>query len=143
MMSSVIFLGLRFILVVLLYAFLGFALFLMWKELKSQSFGAFATLSVPLTLELISEAERVNLVFTKTSIKVGRDPTCECIIEDPTVSAIHAKLDYRQGHWWVEDLQSTNGTYINQEPVVIPMVIANGDELLLGKAKVKVSLSGG
>ena len=37
-------------------------------------------------------------------------------------------LTYRQSQWWIEDLHSTNGTFLNQEAVLEPVVITDGDD---------------
>jgi pSer/pThr/pTyr-binding forkhead associated (FHA) protein len=60
------------------------------------------------------------------------------VLEDSTVSAQHSRLSFRQGHWWVEDLRSTNGTYLNNEPISASLVITNGDEIRCGQVVLTV-----
>jgi pSer/pThr/pTyr-binding forkhead associated (FHA) protein len=44
---------------------------------------------------------------------VGRDPRCDIVLRDVTVSRRHARLICRDGAWIVQDLGSTNGTAVN------------------------------
>ena len=69
---------------------------------------------------------------------MGRDPASDLYIEDKTISARHAKLSYHHGQWWVEDLRSTNGTFLNDEPVQEPLVLASGDRLRFGQVQWQV-----
>lgn len=58
------------------------------------------------------EGEReVNQNFVK-SFRIGRDESCEVRIVDGLVSRFHAEVKFVDGHWWINDLNSTNGLYI-------------------------------
>jgi FHA domain len=48
---------------------------------------------------------------------IGRHPSCDVIVPAPTVSRRHAQLTFRDGGWTVQDLESTNGTRVNGQPV--------------------------
>jgi len=48
---------------------------------------------------------------------VGRDPGCDIVIPDPYVSRRHARIFYRDGRWYIEDLGSRNGTYVDGEDI--------------------------
>jgi pSer/pThr/pTyr-binding forkhead associated (FHA) protein len=54
------------------------------------------------------------------------------------VSARHARLTFHHHQWWVDDLQSTNGTKLNDEPLRIPTVVANGDTIKCGQVDLTV-----
>ena len=56
---------------------------------------------------------------------------------DDAVSRLHARLALVGHHWFVEDLNSTNGTIVNGEPIFAPQVLHDGDELLLGRTRVR------
>jgi pSer/pThr/pTyr-binding forkhead associated (FHA) protein len=73
--------------------------------------------------------------FTAPEILIGRDPTCELVLDDPTVSNTHTRLAYHHGHWWLEDLHSTNGTVLNGEVVVVPLVVTTGDKVRCGQVE--------
>ena len=61
--------------------------------------------------------------FTE-SFTVGRDPTCDVQIADSSVSRFHARISPIGGHWYVEDLDSGNGTFLDSVRIreaVLPM----------------------
>jgi pSer/pThr/pTyr-binding forkhead associated (FHA) protein len=140
-MSGIILLVLRFLLAATLFAFLAVALYILWRDLKSQSDQLNQKQPPPIKLFYNLAGESQSYRFTIPAVLIGRDPACDCVINDSTVSAQHARLIHRQGQWWVEDLRSTNGTFINQEPVFIPMVVTSGDELQCGQAILTISVS--
>ena len=48
---------------------------------------------------------------------VGRGETCHLRIDDPRVSGLHAMIYYQDGRWWLRDLGSRNGTYLEGAPI--------------------------
>ena len=51
-------------------------------------------------------------------VKIGRDPgQCQLALHDPDISSVHAFICCRKGQWLVQDLGSTNGTYVNGERI--------------------------
>lgn len=48
---------------------------------------------------------------------VGRGPSCQLVIPDPAVSREHARLYFAQNHWFIQDLGSRSGTFINNQRV--------------------------
>ena len=63
---------------------------------------------------------------------IGRSPDCVVFLDDVTVSRRHAVLVERDGHWFVEDQGSLNGTFVNRERVE-SAELSDGDELQIGK----------
>jgi pSer/pThr/pTyr-binding forkhead associated (FHA) protein len=51
---------------------------------------------------------------------------------------MHARISDRNGSWIVEDLGSTNGTYLNQQKVTVPVQISPGDRIRVGKTYLEV-----
>ena len=139
-MSATILLILRILLTASLYAFIGLALYLIWRDLQQQTSPYASRLPPTLTLVHITDEEPAPLSFATPEIIIGRDPACDFQLEDSTVSAQHSRLTFRRGHWWIEDLRSTNGTSLNQEPVTTPMVITSGDELRCGQIILTVTI---
>ena len=63
---------------------------------------------------------------------LGRAAGCRVIVDDNFVSQIHARVTQRDDQILVEDLGSTNGTYLNRRRVAGPMVMNPGDRLQVG-----------
>jgi hypothetical protein len=63
---------------------------------------------------------------------IGRSPDCAVFLDDVTVSRRHAVLLERDGHWFVEDQGSLNGTFVNRRRVD-SSELSDGDELQIGK----------
>ena len=71
---------------------------------------------------------------------MGREQGCDFKLDDQAVSSQHARLSFRQQQWWLEDLASTNGTFLNGEEVTAPVVITDGDEVRLGHKGVRIEI---
>jgi pSer/pThr/pTyr-binding forkhead associated (FHA) protein len=65
-------------------------------------------------------------------LTLGRAAGCHVPIDDSYASQVHARVFQRDGSWYVEDLGSTNGTYLNRRRVAGPMVIKRRDRLQIG-----------
>ncbi len=50
--------------------------------------------------------------------RVGRDPDCEFCIDHPTISSLHCKFSLSNDGVYIQDCNSTNGTFVNDEPVM-------------------------
>jgi hypothetical protein len=72
------------------------------------------------------------------TIQIGRAPSCQIKLSDNYISQLHAKISDRNGSWVVEDLGSTNGTYLNQRKVTVPTEISPGDRIRVGKTTIEV-----
>jgi DNA-binding winged helix-turn-helix (wHTH) protein len=67
---------------------------------------------------------------------VGRDPQCSVWVDEPHVSSQHARLSVSAGQVTVEDLGSTNGTFLRGSRVTIPQPLADGDVVRFGATDV-------
>ena len=65
-------------------------------------------------------------------LSIGRAPGCQLVVDDTYVSQVHARVYGREGNYVVEDLGSTNGTYLNRKKVAGPMTMQRGDRLQVG-----------
>ena len=65
-------------------------------------------------------------------VTVGRAAGCQVTLDDSYASQLHARVFSREGTWYVEDLGSTNGTYLNRRRVAGPMVVKRRDRLQIG-----------
>jgi pSer/pThr/pTyr-binding forkhead associated (FHA) protein len=140
MMLAVIILIIRYLIVVCLFAFLGWVIFTLWRELKFQS-QMVASKKIPvITLHLENGQEITHHDYDKPEVIIGRDDDCDLRLNEEVVSSHHARLFFRSSQWWVEDLQSTNGTYLNDERVEIATVIIKGDELRIGNQIISIEI---
>lgn len=67
------------------------------------------------------------------SVRIGRSEDCEVRLTDTYASAHHARMYDRDGVWYVEDLGSTNGTYLNQRRISAPAELRAGDRVKIGR----------
>ncbi len=77
----------------------------------------------------VRQGPRPNLVFEldADSYTIGREAGNEIVIEDPQVSRRHATLTRQGPTYLLEDIGSTNGTYVNGKRVTAPVLLSNGD----------------
>lgn len=68
---------------------------------------------------------------------LGRHVRCDIVLDDLSVSRRHARLRFRDGHWVLQDLESTNGTLVNRTPVV-RCQLHPGDEVHVGSVRLVV-----
>ena len=66
------------------------------------------------------------------TVVVGRRPSCDIMMEFSNISGQHCRFSFREGYWYVEDLQSTNGTKVNGTRV-LTKVIYPGEIVTIGK----------
>jgi pSer/pThr/pTyr-binding forkhead associated (FHA) protein len=67
-----------------------------------------------------------------TEIVVGRATENDVQFPDRSVSRQHCRIHSNGDGWWIEDLGSTNGTYVRGEPVASPLKLRHGDEVVTG-----------
>lgn len=65
-------------------------------------------------------------------IVVGRDEACQLVLNSALVSRNHCELKQTAEGVWVTDLQSQNGTHVNEIPITEPTLLAEGDVLRIG-----------
>jgi hypothetical protein len=85
------------------------------------------------------EAQRGQSFDLEDELTVGRAPGCGVKVEDAYTSNIHARLFRRDGSLWLEDLGSTNGTWVNGERVETARRLGRGDLLQVGSTVFEVT----
>lgn len=124
---------LRFLLAIGLYSFLGWALLTLWQELKQQGKNLTDRKKPGITITARSTpGNESRSRFSQTEIIIGRHIHCDLAIIDEALSAQHARITFHHGQWWLEDLNSMNGTFLNEEQLTTPTVIIMGDEFKCG-----------
>jgi hypothetical protein len=82
----------------------------------------------------LRQGESLQLPLKST---IGRGPGNVIVIADPHVSAQHATLWFERGQWWLRDLESSNGTLLNGEPVRTVVAVRNDDVLQCGRVRLR------
>ncbi|GJQ52565.1 MAG: FHA domain-containing protein [Anaerolineaceae bacterium] len=133
-MIATIVLVLRLALASALYLFLAWALLTLWRELKQE--GQKLATKKPTGIVIIQKQEdsdeEQSFRFYQAEIIIGRHSQCDLSVADETLSAQHARLVYRRNLWWLEDLGSTNGTFLNNSPLITPAVVIADDTIKCG-----------
>jgi hypothetical protein len=89
----------------------------------------------PLRCQLVARSGKAaGQAFTlhQDTTAIGRTQGNDVVLPDPTVSRHHARLTFRRGQWYLEDLNSSNGTYVNNIRINRPAPLMEGDELRFG-----------
>ena len=142
-MSGPVVLVMRALLAISLYAFLVWAFVGLWRDVKQQA-DLLAARNIPPISLTIDRGEPGRQVrhFLLPEVTIGRDPACECHVDDEAISARHARLSYHHNQWWLEDLNSANGIQLNREKLTMPTVVMSDDEFICGGTRFLISLAG-
>jgi hypothetical protein len=71
-------------------------------------------------------------------ILVGRNPECSLVLDDDFTSGRHLRLFLREGSWWVEDLGSTNGTFLDAARLTTAQPVGVGSVLRIGRTALEL-----
>ncbi|MFQ5858816.1 MAG: FHA domain-containing protein, partial [Anaerolineae bacterium] len=139
-------LALRLVLIIGLYLFLLAVVAVAWRELRAS-----ARVGTPAATEHITGRHvlvvvdpgdtplRAGDTFPLRPVtSLGRDMANTIVLPDHGASAEHALISSRDGHWWLEDLGSTNGTFLNGVRLSTPAIIAPGDVIRVGHVQLKL-----
>jgi pSer/pThr/pTyr-binding forkhead associated (FHA) protein len=140
-MNAILALILRVLFLILTYVFVGWIGYTIYKDLQALFHNQKEKLTSPMTLRAVVNQEPLEKQFSITEIIIGRDPDCDFTISDETISVRHCKLSHHHNQWWVTDLGSTNGSFINDTPVDSPIIITEGDELRLGQVSINIQIN--
>lgn len=69
---------------------------------------------------------------------IGRSPANTIVVHDDFASNEHALISLRGRHWWLEDLNSHNGTLLNDLPLEAAAVVTAGDVITIGQTRLKI-----
>lgn len=76
-------------------------------------------------------------IDVRAGARLGRAQTSEVSIDDSYASAAHARLYPRAGAMFIEDLGSTNGTFVNGRELTRPLQLAEGDTVRIGDTELR------
>jgi pSer/pThr/pTyr-binding forkhead associated (FHA) protein len=140
-MTAILVLILRFALAIALYTFLGWILSILWREVKQQG-ELLASQKKPVikVLAKLESGKEIQQRYAQTEVTIGRDPNCDFPILDEAISAHHARVSFHHSQWWLEDLNSTNGTFMGKSRVAVPVVLIASDEFKCGNTLFTVDM---
>lgn len=127
-----------------IYAFLAGVTWVAWRDLRRARPSREAVAAPVARLIVLEGADSdrpPGASFPLAPVTtIGRDLDNHVVLADPTVSSRHAVLNRRDSAWWLEDLRSTNGTYLNGarlEPEA-PALLRSGDVVQIGAVRLRV-----
>lgn len=127
---------LRVVGALLLMAFVGVMGYVLWQDMRL----AVAERSPRQTVEGMLQPVEGGASFPLLAVTtIGRSPKSVVTIASDVVSAEHAVIRKRQRQWWLEDLDSRNGTRLNGAPVLSAVVLTEGDEIEVGNVTLRLS----
>jgi FHA domain len=154
-MSDAVLTVLKFCLLALLYLFLVRVVWTVARELRGTPAPAPAppppqappATPVPRTrkrgwrlIVVQPDAERGHTYAVDGDATIGRGGGCAVPLTfDTFVSQVHARASDRDGDLWVEDVGSTNGTYVNGERIDKPLKLRKGDRIQVGETVLEAS----
>ncbi|HVL90561.1 MAG TPA: FHA domain-containing protein [Actinomycetota bacterium] len=154
-MPELVLTSLKFLFLALLYLFVARTVRVIWLDIAGPATGgrrqAVAQAprarpaarggrgAVPRSIAVVEENKSPKVLpLDQDAITLGRAAECSVALDDTYVSQLHTKIFRKDGAWFVMDLGSTNGTYLNRMKVSDPMPVSSGDEVRLGKTVVEV-----
>lgn len=132
----------KFVIIGLLYVIIFVALRIMYKDIKIGSENKRQG-EVPIGLEIIGLGASEDLVEgtiipVSKEVTIGRKEGNSLVLNSAYVSGKHAKINLKNGEYFIEDLGSTNGTLLNNLPLKDRSLLKVGDEIKIGEAMFKV-----
>lgn len=97
--------------------------------------------SAPATHLIVSKGPLTGTALPLGSqiITVGRSPDCALVLDDGYASSRHAQFYSQDGTWFVEDLNSTNGTFVDNVRIDQPTMLRVGVPVVIGKTTMELS----
>lgn len=75
-----------------------------------------------------------SFVINKSVITIGRNKDCDISLDDPLISSKHCRIEIQEdGKYYIEDIGSTNATFINRKKLKKKIHLIYGDRIVIGK----------
>jgi len=144
---------LKFCFLALLWLFFVRVLWAVWAEVRAPAPAAAPRAGGPaavrdaappaegLKLKVVEPAAARGTIYDLADeLTVGRAGGCHVALsEDTFASQLHARVFRRDRRMWLEDLGSTNGTYLNGQVVSAPVALRRGDRVQVGRTVLEVT----
>jgi pSer/pThr/pTyr-binding forkhead associated (FHA) protein len=86
-------------------------------------------------LHIRDDGPERDVLLTTEPVTLGRQVDNDVVLKDARVSRHHARITFEDGQYWIEDLNSANGTVLNGRARVQRQRLASGDTLSIGAAE--------
>lgn len=131
----------KFIIFALLYIIIFIALRIMYKDIKNG--GRRVQAEKTIGLEILRPGDNVEIkkgaiIPVRRAVSIGRKGDNTLILTDSYVSSHHAKIYLKNGEYYIEDMESTNGTILNNSELKGKTPLRIGDEIKIGSSLFKV-----
>ena len=146
MIPNVVFIALRFLFLALLYVFIILLIRAIYRDMKAPAYEPAAKPArrkkqVKPQLVVVAADRNIGARYDLADhITIGRAAGSNIVIEDTYASQLHARVFKSEGSFYMEDLGSTNGTYVNGRKISYPMELRGGDRIKIGKMVFEFSI---
>ena len=132
---------LKYAFLAVLYIFIARAVKAVYVELKPAGAAAAPaarqpqrkTKKVPRKAALVEGPRKGKTFDLGEELIIGRGDKCQITLEDTYVSQVHARIFAKGDSFVLEDMGSTNGTYLNRRRITAPVELQRGDQVKIGK----------
>jgi len=100
-----------------------------------------AAATSPVGSAFILSIDERKIFLRQGEMSIGRDPTNDIRIVDPSVSRHHARFRIDSRKAWIEDLESKNGTRVDGERIDQPALLRDGAALIFGSVRATIALA--
>lgn len=131
----------KYIILGIFYIIIIISLRIMYKDIKGA--GRQRKRRYKIGLEILECSNNSNLrkgavIPVDGQLTIGRKKDNILMLDDVYVSGYHARIYINHGNYVIEDLSSTNGTYVNERKIIKGVSIASGDIIKIGSTVLKV-----
>ncbi|RBP36168.1 FHA domain protein [Garciella nitratireducens] len=134
-MFNIISIAFRYLFILLIYLFMFGIIRMIYLDIK----GIRRRSSMGSTyLKLINRRDELPFKVEESysipsSVSIGRSNKNDIIIKDPFISKNHAIIEKKHNEYYIEDLNSSNGTFVNNEQIFNPIRLQHGDTITIGQ----------
>lgn len=134
-MFNIVSLIFKYIFIIIIYLFILSIIRLIYLDIKGIDTKALNSASY---LKLVNRKDTLPFKVKEyypldKEVYLGRGKDNQIVIRDPYISKRHLKIVEDEGNYYLEDLGSANGTYINEERILDVVKLKNGDRIRVGQ----------